>query len=829
MSEQTPVELAGLADTLQAINECKSEARAPTSGVDDVYKTECAFSFHTPESQGGLYTSLKSWVSFSTEYIDMYQKKFGHRLFLHQAWTRVAKPGTSTEDDTPAIAVDDDGALIVHGLGIKWQHEKQYKLVLFPERKEVPYPCQGIDPELALVVDSIIHHEPAKGDNFSGFKDEIKVSKYADELPFVDNGKKISPNPADWKCECGCGATENLWLNLSDGHIGGGRKAAYGMGGCGAALDNFEATGSKYPLVVKLGTITVAGGDVYSYAPDENNSVLDPKLGEHLAARGIDIMSMKKTEKSTAERQVDLNLNHEWSSITEDGSKLVPLKGPGFVGLKNTGNSCYINSLLQVLFALPPFRKRYLDAAQEVFKRAPSNPANDFNTQMSKLAIALLTEKYVDEKSPAIVGLDEKEQQKARENSDEPDMINIAPHMLRQVIGKGHIDFSTKEQQDVHEYYQHVIARIERAERSAGTPFDITKLFTFAFEDRLEDDQSHKVRYSTIDGQNCLSLNIPLTPEEEKLIQNPPKPSDDEVVEPIKIPFDRCIGAFTADTKIDGFVSPVTEQKGTATKRSRLATFPPYVMIQMRRYIAGANWVPMKITASIPVPEELDLSFLRGTGLQSNEEEMPSASGAGAGAFEPDVTIVSQIVAMGFSENGAIRACKATNNADADTALNWVFAHMSDADFNDPLSSGGDASGAADVNAESLMMLVSMGFPEKHAVKALKATDGDVARASDWLFSRAGTLDDDANDGDDAKQATGAAFLDGNGMYDLVGFMSHGGPNVGSGHYVCHIKKNGEWAIFDDRKVAKSEKPPLDIGYMYCFKRRDFDADTVQF
>lgn len=51
-----------------------------------------------------------------------------------------------------------------------------------------------------------------------------------------------------------------------------------GGGGNGAALRHFEATGKKYPLVVKLGTITPQGADVYSYAEDEDDMVLDPHL-----------------------------------------------------------------------------------------------------------------------------------------------------------------------------------------------------------------------------------------------------------------------------------------------------------------------------------------------------------------------------------------------------------------------------------------------------------------------------------------------------------------------------------------------------------------------
>lgn len=46
-----------------------------------------------------------------------------------------------------------------------------------------------------------------------------------------------------------------------------------GTGGNGSALRHFEATGRKYPLVVKLGTITPNGADVYSYADDEDDMV----------------------------------------------------------------------------------------------------------------------------------------------------------------------------------------------------------------------------------------------------------------------------------------------------------------------------------------------------------------------------------------------------------------------------------------------------------------------------------------------------------------------------------------------------------------------------
>lgn len=88
--------------------------------------------------------------------------------------------------------------------------------------------------------------------------------------------------------------------------------------------------------------------------------------------------------------------------------------------------------------------------------------------------------------------------------------------------------------------------------------------------------------------------------------------------------------------------------------------------------------------------------------------------------------------------------------------MNWVLEHMSDADFNDPLPAPGatatataaasPAAGATEAacaapDPESLVMLTSLGFTDRQASAALKATGGDTARGGDWLFSHAGDLD----------------------------------------------------------------------------------------
>lgn len=95
---------------------------------------------------------------------------------------------------------------------------------------------------------------------------------------------------------------------------------------------------------------------------------------------------MEKTEKSMVELELELNQKtNEWAALQESGGQLKPLYGPGYTGMVNMGNSCYLNSVVQMLFRIPDFAWKYYETAELIFDRATASSvdaAEDFNVQM---------------------------------------------------------------------------------------------------------------------------------------------------------------------------------------------------------------------------------------------------------------------------------------------------------------------------------------------------------------------------------------------------------------------------------------------------------------
>ena len=861
--------------------EAASTVRIP-SLQDKVYKDECMFSFDTPLSSGGLYTSLTTFQSFGELHVRKHFQKHGHPLYLRQMFRRTRKVDKSGEPNGKEKSAPTKLAIGVEGgfeLGAtQYDVVKRLSVVCFPGEQEVVYPSDQIPDYISQCVEAILKRDGVETvDNvkMAWEDDERKESIFSntlEQLPVTEEKLKLLSDPSQWACE-DSGMKTNIWLNLSSGHIGSGRRNWDGSGGTGASLQHYMESGEKYPLAVKLGTITADGADVYSYA--EKDMVIDSNLKQHLAHFGIDMNRQQKTERTMTEMQVDYNMNYDFSKITESGSELERLVGAGLVGLDNLGNSCYMASVLQLLFTLPEVAKRYLDNNTILESTIGNDSTDDLLTMMVKMANGLLSRAYA-HPIPIYepIGNDVAAGELPKTISPKMDTdevgASVRPFMFKRLIGKNHPEFSSARQQDASEFYQYLLEKLTTAEfqganerlMSSGENPDeflpTSALFSYELEERLECQQSRKSRYMTR-IENMLSLPIALDcatnkvlveeyeerkNKRQKLATNGAKAEEEEPVKPI-IPFQACLDSFSAEEQIDDFKSPVTQQKGIALKRCRFRTFPEYLVVQLRKYTYDQQTLnPKKLDVILPMPEELDLEYLRSTGPAENEQLLPEAGddddrgdgdnmqvdGAAPAQPQPDPGIVSKLMEMGFSENGSKRAALATNNAGAEAGMEYVFAHMNDPDFNDPLPASSAENVTVDAN--SLGSLTSMGFTEKQAKAALLVNDSAVDRAVDWLFSQGEGLDAAvdaalAGNGSGASNAAaapataiGKKFVDGPAKYELLGFASHIGSNTNCGHYVAHIKKNGQYVLFNDSKVAKSKEPPSDLGFLYLYRRQ---------
>ncbi|XP_062848799.1 ubiquitin carboxyl-terminal hydrolase 5 isoform X1 [Trichomycterus rosablanca] len=852
-----------MADISEVLMSVLSTIRVPRPG-DRVHKDECALSFASPESEGGLYVCMNSFLGFGSRFVERHHAKTGQRAYLHIK--RTLKPHTQKEEDGSTgsgdppkkkptrLAIGIEGGFDVE----QEQYDEEVSVVIFPDKQRVTSEDLATMPDVVrervslsmagfLAADSVSHALQVQ--QWDG---EVRQeSKHAAELKQLDNGIKIPPS--GWRCEV-CDLQENLWMNLTDGKVLCGRRYFDGSGGNNHALQHFQETG--YPLAVKLGTITPDGADVYSY--DEDDMVLDPKLAEHLTHFGIDMMTMEKTEHTMTELEIAVNQRvGEWEVIQESGTTLRPLWGPGLTGMKNLGNSCYLNSVMQVLFTIPDFQEKYVSNIDKILDEAPGDPTQDFKTQVAKLGYGLLSGEY---SKPAPDPADDPN------TSSEPrgDQIGIAPRMFKALVGRGHPEFSTNRQQDAQEFFLHFVNMVERNCRSGSNP---SEAFRFLVEERIVCQQSQKAKY-TQRVDYIVQLPVPMDQatnteelqEAERLREEAEASGTTPPAAPrARIPFTVCLEALSEPETLTDFWSSAVQSKTTATKATRFASFPDYLVIQIKKFTFGLDWVPKKLDVSIDVPDTLDLSELRATGQQPGEELLPEV--APPPLVTPDVEVkgilgshgneeddslyspllspvldestVSQLCEMGFPLEACRKAVYFTGNTGIDAAMNWVMSHMDDPDFSAPLVLPGSSSAPGTTPTESLSeehlaTIVSMGFSRDQATRALKATSNILERAVDWIFSHLDDLESmEVSEGGRSEGASeasrdpppGPRVRDGAGKYELFAFVSHMGTSTMCGHYVCHIKKDQQWVIFNDQKVCASEKPPKDLGYLYFYRR----------
>lgn len=768
-------------------------------------------------SEGGLFIDMFNFLAFGKDYVGWNFEKTGNPVYLHVKKMKKPVPEDRPLKKPTLLAIGIDGGFDNN----EADYEETHNIVILPDYVSLSYPSVELPEKVRLAADAILLDAGAerKEQVAAWTADKKLVSVYATNLQQIDNGVVIPPT--GWKCSQ-CDKTDNLWLNLTDGVILCGRKNWDGSGGNNHAVEHYKKTG--YPLAVKLGTITadLEAADVFSYPEDDN--VLDPLLAQHLAFFGIDFSSLQKTEMTTAEKELDQNTNFEWNRIQESGQEVEPIFGPGYTGLVNLGNSCYLAATMQAVFSARSFSSRYYinQSLKKAFEEAPADPTVDLNMQLTKLAHGLLSGKY------SVPQVENDDNKNVATTPTSAEQEGIPPRMFKTLVAASHPEFSTMRQQDALEFFLHFLDQVERS-NAGKTELDPARSFKFGVEDRIL-CSSGKVAYNRRNDY-ILSLNIPLheaTNKEElelfhklkaEKLSEGKEVSGDEVVRP-RVPLEACLASFSAPEEVHDFYSTALQMKTTAVKSAGLTSFPDYLVLHMRKFVMEEGWVPKKLDVYVDVPDIIDISHMRSKGHQPGEELLPDGVPIEDDSEIPlaNEDIVAQLVSMGFNQIHCQKAAINTSNAGVEEAMTWLLAHMEDPDIDAPISRG---RGSESVDQSKVDMLLSFGFQDDVARKALIASGGDIEKATDWIFSNpdASVSNMDATASNTTSGPNDADLPDGGGRYRLMGIVSHIGTSTHCGHYVAHILKDGRWVIFNDNKVGASINPPKDMGYLYFFER----------
>ncbi|XP_068056466.1 ubiquitin carboxyl-terminal hydrolase 13 isoform X4 [Anomalospiza imberbis] len=669
--------------------------RVPKSG-DRVYKTECAFSYDSPDSEGGLYVCMNTFLGFGREHIERHYRKTGQCVYLHlKRHVREKVPGASggalPKRRNAKLFLDLEISSDLNS--DDFEYEDEAKLVIFPDHYEISLPnIEELPALVTIACDALLSAKsPYRKQEPDSWEEELQASKHAKTLVQLDNGVRIPPS--GWKCSR-CDLRENLWLNLTDGSVLCGKWFFDGSGGNGHAMEHYRETG--YPLAVKLGTITPDGADVYSF--DEEEPVLDPHIAKHLAHFGIDMLQMQVTENGLRDNDIKPRVS-EWEVIQEAGVKLKPMYGPGYTGMKNLGNSCYLNAVMQAIFSIPEFQRAYVGNLPRIFDYSPLDPTQDFNTQMAKLGHGLLSGQY--SKPPMKSELIEQ----VMKEEHKPQPNGISPRMFKAFISKDHPEFSSNRQQDAQEFFLHLINLVERNPVGSENPSDV---FRFLVEERTQCCQSRKVRYTErVDYIMQLPVAMEAATNKDELIAYELKRREAEAARrPLpelvraKIPFSACLQAFSEPSNVEDFWSSALQAKSAGVKTSRFASFPEYLVVQIKKFTFGLDWIPKKLDVSIDMPDFLDISHLRARGLQPGEEELPDIAPPIVIPDDPkdhmtnhfvesldiDESSVMQLAEMGFPLEACRKAVYYTGNLGAEVAFNWIIAHMEEPEEDNKLS-----------------------------------------------------------------------------------------------------------------------------------------------
>jgi ubiquitin carboxyl-terminal hydrolase 5/13 len=614
-------------------------------------------------------------------------------------------------------------------------------------------------------------------------------------------------------------------------------------GGNGHAITHFEATG--HSVVLKLGTVTPKGADLYCYACD--TEVKDPKLADHLAFFGINMDSATKTAKSLGEMAYDLTMQHDYKAICdvgEDGkSTLKPAFGANaLTGMHNFGNTCYLASAMQVLISTSPdFRRAFLDG-KHIQGCTSKAPRDCFGCQLEKFATAVYSDRFsrtsvqiansydtsrgisvqsasaqelafkrfesavaeelkalsntnAEGRKPLCVTL--KSSSRPRQAKLSSDIVNgVTPRDLKRVLANGRSDFLSGDQQDAQEFIAHVLA-LSRA-KVVGTGATRTAGGKSEREDDAHVnggriDPSHSSRIEVVARKECLGCqrvayarNLEDTirlsnPIDPSSLPAPPANKDDPEPPRPSVALQEVFERFVSPSMVEGARCEDCSARDGFITTNCLANLPEVLVFDVNRQYFDVNTLSTKKMNVLVMPPQ---------SVDLSFLKGPNGPQPG----EQTLSSHSNIV-------------RATTDA--------IYADVPPTATSTATTASAAPAAVVSVDEMSLVQMISMGIDQPVAEWALRKTKNNLEQAIDAVFSGAAPSVEEllmqstapppppatpalippnpsatADSGnDDGSVTLSDVAHGGNTTYHLSAMISHVGSSAQTGHYVCHIRK----------------------------------------
>ncbi|TID30458.1 hypothetical protein CANINC_000969 [Pichia inconspicua] len=772
-----------------------SSVVVPNSGTR-VFKDDCMFSFDTALEPCGLDVCLTCHQAFSRgefKYTQMHSEFYDHKIYLNIKKTRkqlnndLEQPKKMIKLEVKESSEDD-------------LFDTVYSLYFSEKDLSVSYPNNEISLKITQAVEGVINSTSTEKKNeIKAWEQEIRVCPHARSIlqtPISNLQLKQCSN---------CDLKENLWICLHCGSLGCGRSQFGGVAGNSHAMAH-QKEHPEHAVAVKLGSLSSDIADCYCYICDDEVKV--PNLAVLLQTYGIDISNFVKTEKSLTELQIEQNIQWDFKMTGDGDETLQPVFGAGLTGFKNLGNSCYLASVLQVMFTLEEFQKAFFNSDGVPLDKILGNlkPYEDLETQMFKIGDGLLSGRYSipDETTSETIKYQR----------------GLKPSGFKALIGEGHPEFSTMQQQDTYEFWSYLVDQLEKNKVNGALETSPVNSLKFIVENKIKCTKCNSVR---LKQEITDSLSVPIKVEQLEITDDGERVFKETSVMDSMLSWN--------DIETFDYACPKCGGKEIAVKQEGFKSTPRYLVINPQRIVLE-NWVPTKVAVPIKFDETLDINGFVSEGLLDGEVELPLDDNEGTNdEFEFDQTILSNCMEMGFSENRAKHAAYATNNTSSEAAVTWLFEHMDDSTIDDPFvlpSVNGKKSGV-NVNAEQVATLISMGFGEAVSKKALILNNGNMEGAVEWLFSNPnddGVIKDEKSEESELIDVLREEGVD-KTKYELVAVICHKGTSIHSGHYVAFLRKeiDGEskWVLFNDEKVviasASNLKEIEKSGHLYVYQK----------